>query len=138
MGRPIVEGTFRGLWLNAVASDEQLKRFIEKDDIELTFQQIAEALDPAHNSGDLFQTLKKNAWKALNSYTHTGMLQLGRRFSGHEVENFYSEGEIYEMILISRFLAKQNHPDEAKAIDALLETYGPNVDGQKGLRCQPT
>ncbi len=25
------------------------------------------------------------------------------------------------LVLISRFLAKQNHPDEAKAIDALLD-----------------
>jgi hypothetical protein len=127
-------------WLNAVATDEELKRFIDKDDIELTFQEIAEALDPAHNSGDLFQTLKKNAWKALNSYTHTGMLQLGRRFSKHEVENSYTEGEIYEMtttlttcvlILISRFLAKQGHPDDAKAIDSLVETYGLVADSQK-------
>jgi hypothetical protein len=68
------------------------------------------------------------------------MLQLGRCFSGHEIENSYSEGEIYEMtttlttcalILISRFLAKQNHPDGAKAINALVETYSPLVDGQK-------
>jgi len=35
------------------------------------------------------------------------------------------------LILISRFLAKQGHPDDAKAIDALVETYGPVADGQK-------
>lgn len=35
------------------------------------------------------------------------------------------------LILISRFLAKQNHPDEAKGIDALVETYGPVAEGQK-------
>jgi hypothetical protein len=140
LGRPIVEGAYRGLWLNAVATDAELKKFIEDDKIDPTFQELAEALDPAHNSGDLFQELKKNAWKALNSYTHTGMLQVGRRFAKHEVENSYSEGEIYEfsttlttcvLMLVSRFLAKQNHPDAAKAVDALVETYGPVADAKR-------
>lgn len=115
LGRPIVEGMYRALWLNVCATEDELNRFMEKDEIRQTLAELAEAIDPAHNSGDLFQSLKKNAWKALNSYTHTGMLQIGRRFTKHEVINSYSEGEIYEMattlttcvlIVISRFLAK--------------------------------
>jgi hypothetical protein len=137
LGRPIVEGMYRALWLNVCATDEELNRFIQKDEIRLTLAELAEAIDPAHNSGDLFQGLKQRAWKALNSYTHTGMLQIGRRFTKHEVVNSYSEGEIYEMattlttcvlIVISRFLAKQGHPDDATAIDGLVETYGPSLD----------
>jgi hypothetical protein len=140
LGRPIVEGMYRALWLNVPATDAEVKRFNEKDEIELTLMQIAEAIDPAHNTDTFFQDFKKQAWKALNSYTHTGMLQIGRRFSGHEVVNSYTEAEIFEMtttattcvlVVISRFLAKQGHPDDAKAIDALLETYGPVADGQK-------
>jgi hypothetical protein len=134
LGRPIVEGMYRGLWLNVCATEDELNRFIKKDEIRLTLGQIAEALDPAYNTGDLFQQLKKRAWDALNSYTHTGMMQLGRRFTKHEVKDSYTEEQIYEMttsmttcvlLLISRFLAKQGHPDEAKQIDALIETYGP-------------
>jgi hypothetical protein len=140
LGRPIVEGMYRALWLNVCATDDDLKRFNEKDEIDLTLAQMADAIDPAHNVGDFFADFKKRAWKALNSYTHTGMLQIGRRFKGHEVVNSYSEGEIYELtttvttcvlVVISRFLAKQGHADDAKAIDALLETYGPVADGQK-------
>lgn len=140
LGRPIVEGAYRGLWINACATDAEIKKFNEKDKIDLEFGEIAEALDPAHNTGDLFQDLKNRAWKALNSYAHGGMHQLGRRFTKHEVLNNYTEGEIYEMtttvttcvlILISRFLAKQGHPDDANAIDTLVETYGPVADGQK-------
>jgi len=101
---------------------------------------MADAIDPAHSAGGFFQNFKKLAWKALNSYTHTGMLQIGRRFTGHEVVNNYGEGEIYEMtttvttcvlVVISRFLAKQGHSDDAEAIDALLGTYGPLADGQR-------
>jgi hypothetical protein len=83
--RPIVEGMYRALWLNVCATDEQLKKFNEKDEIDLTLAQMADAIDPAHNAGDFFADLKKRSWKALNSYTHTGMLQIGRRFKGHEV-----------------------------------------------------
>ena len=69
------------------------------------------------------------------------MLQLGRRFTEHEVTNSYTEDQIYEMtttmttcvlVLISRFLAKQGHPDEAKEIDALINTYGPAAESKKG------
>ena len=67
------------------------------------------------------------------------MLQLGRRFTGHEVKNSYTGAQIYEMttslttcvlMLIGRFLAKQNHPDDAKEVDALVETYGPVMDAK--------
>src|ERR1035437_5247291 len=33
--RSIVEGAFRGLWINLPASDEEVKRFNQKDKIEL-------------------------------------------------------------------------------------------------------
>jgi hypothetical protein len=134
LGRPIVEGMYRGLWFNACATEEELKTFIDKDEIPLTFGEIAKAIDPAYNTEDFFQDFKRRAWDGLNSFTHTGMLQLGRRFTEHEVKNSYTEAQIYEMtttvttcvlVLISRFLAKQGHPDEAKEIDALVETYGP-------------
>ena len=70
------------------------------------------------------------------------MLQIGRRFKGHEVVNSYSEGEIYELtttvttcvlVVISRFLAKQGHClDDAKAIDGLARNLRLRVaDGQK-------
>ena len=50
LGRPIVEGAYRGLWINGCATDEQIKKFNEDDRIDLTFGEIAAALDPAHNT----------------------------------------------------------------------------------------
>src|ERR1019366_6928229 len=46
LGRPIVEGMYRALWLNVCATDAELKRFNEKDEIDLTLAQMAEAIDP--------------------------------------------------------------------------------------------
>src|ERR1700680_3128564 len=65
LARPIVEGMYRALWLNVCATDAELKKFNEKDEIDLTLAQMADAIDPAHNTGDFFQDFKKRAWKAL-------------------------------------------------------------------------
>jgi len=86
--------------------------------------------------------LKTRSWKVLNSYTHGGMLQIGRRFTKHEVVNNYTEGEIYELttsvttvvlVLISVFLKKHGHADSGKEIEGLVETYGPVADGKKTM-----
>jgi hypothetical protein len=63
-----------------------------------------------------------------------GMLQLGRRFTGHDLKPAYTEEEIFEvtttattciLLLVGGFLAVQNHPDESTAIERLIKTYGP-------------
>jgi hypothetical protein len=140
--RPIVEGAFRGLWINLPATDEEVKKFNEKDKINLEFGALATALDTAYGMGDFFQDFKTRTWKHLNSYTHGGMHQIGRRFVKHEVANNYSEDEIYEMtttvttmviILVSFFLKKQRHIDSGDEVQALLETYGPVADKKKAV-----
>jgi hypothetical protein len=140
--RPIVEGAFRGLWINLPATDEELKKFNENDKIDLGFGEIALVLDTAYGMGDFFLDFKTRVWKHLNSYTHGGMHQIGRRFVKHEVANNYSEGEIYEItttvttmviLLVSFFLKKQGHVGSGDEVQALLETYGPVADKKKAV-----
>jgi hypothetical protein len=138
--RPIVEGAYRAMWVNLPATDDEVRKFNEKDKIDLEFGEIATALDKAYDMGDFFQNLKTHTSKHLNSYTHGGMHQIGRRFVKHEVANNYSEAEVYEvattvttivMLAISFFLKKHGHIDSGNEIQALLETYGPARDGAK-------
>jgi len=140
--RPIVEGAYRALWINLPATDEDVKKFNEKDKIDLKFGEIATALDKAYGLGDFFQDFKTRTWKHLNSYTHGGMHQIGRRFVQRKVVNNYTEEEIYEMtttvttivlLTISFFLKRQGHTDSGNGIQALLETYGPVADGKKAV-----
>lgn len=128
--------------LNLPATDVEVKNFMEKDKIDLEFGEIAKALDAAYGTADFFENLKNRSWKALNSYTHGGMLQIGRRYTKHELINNYSEGEIYEMcstfttvvlVMISVFLKRHGHADLGNEIDALVETYGPVADGKKNI-----
>ncbi len=74
--RPIVEGAFRGLWINLPATDEEVKKFNEKDKIDLEFGELAMALDASYGMGDFFQDFKTRTWKHLNSYTHGECIRL--------------------------------------------------------------
>lgn len=136
--RPVVEGAYRAMWINLPATDDDVEKFNEKDKIDLEFGAIADSLDKAYGMGDFFQDFKARTWKHLNSYTHGGMHQIGRRFVKHEVANNYTEGEIYEMtttvttivlLAISFFLKRHGHVGSGDEIQALLKTYGPGADG---------
>jgi hypothetical protein len=146
--RPVVEGSYRALWINLPATDDEVKTFNEKDKIDPNFGEIAAALDAAYDMAGFFQGLKDRTWNHLNSYTHGGMLQIGRRFTNDEVVNNYSEEEIYEMtatattiilLAVSLFLKRNGHADSGDTIQSFLETYGPLADGNEAqAQAQPT
>lgn len=130
--RPIVEGAYRALWVNLPATDEEIAKFNSKDKIDLEFGAIATALDKAYDMGQFFQEFKARSWKHLNSYTHGGMHQIGRRFVKHEIVNNFTEEEIYEvttlvttlvLLTVSFFLKKHGHIGSGDEVQALLETY---------------
>jgi hypothetical protein len=56
------------------------------------------ACDKAFATVQFFQTIKNQGWKAMNSYTHSGIRQLTRRFSGGKVEPNYNDGELKEVV----------------------------------------
>jgi hypothetical protein len=139
--RPVVEGAYRALWINLPATDAEVEKFVTKDEIDVTFGGIATALDTAYGMVDFFQNFKTRAWKHLNSYTHGGMHQIGRRFLNGEVANNYREEELYELttsvttivlLTIAIFLKKYGHAESGGQIDALMETYGSRVGGLAG------
>jgi hypothetical protein len=134
LARPCVEGMYRGLWINFCATDEQLQEFDETDEMPHNMKELADEIDAEYLGEGFFADLKKRSWNALCSYAHNGMLQLGRRFTGHLLKPAYSDGEIYEvttstttviLALISKFLAVQNHVESSKATEQLVESYGP-------------
>lgn len=125
--RSLVEIVFRGVWIAACATDAEIKRFREKDEIEHSFGDMAKAIDAACGI-DYFYDLKKRSWAALNSYTHTGILQLGRRFTGDKLTPSYKDEEKIEVIrtgttmlllIVRPFLAKHGHKNEAVQIDEI-------------------
>jgi hypothetical protein len=130
--RAVAEGLVRGVWFTACATQPQVLKFRNEDKIDPTFGKMSEAIDKQCGI-DFFADFKKRAWNPLNSYTHTGILQIGRRFTGDVLEPSYKDGEIIEMIraitacvllLVRPYLARQKHNASAKAIDDLGVKYG--------------
>jgi hypothetical protein len=137
MARLVVEGVYRGLWINKGATEEQVKRFEKEDKIDLRMIDLAKANDQTYQLGkqkDFFEDFKNRSWDALNSYTHTGMMQLGRRYTGQQLQPAYTEQQVYEitttlttlvLVLVSYFFAVRGLKDDCDATDKLTHTYGP-------------
>jgi hypothetical protein len=122
--RTIVEGMYRALWINCCATDGAIEKFEKDDKVPLTLAQMAHVLDDKYGTEGFFAELKERGWHSLSSYVHTGMLQLGRRFTRHDPKPAYTKEEIYEvtttattciLLLVGRFLAVQNRAEESIA-----------------------
>jgi len=139
LARSVVEGVYRGLWINSGATGEAVERFARNDEIDLGMTALAQANDETYKlgkNGDFFRDFKKRSWDALNSYTHAGIMQLARRFSEHEFKPDYTEKQVVQitnalttliLVLAAYFLTVrgQKFIEAAEAIDKLTQTYGP-------------
>ncbi len=127
LARSVTEILYRGVWFTVCATDEQVKQFLKNDRIDLTVAQLSAGIDAACGL-DYFAELKKQTWNVLNSYAHTGMLQVGRRFDGKKLAPSYTDVEQVELLrvitscilmLVRPFLANQGL-ESAKEIDKLM------------------
>ena len=103
--RSIFETFVRAVWLKDCATEEDLAAF-ERDERGRNFDLILakiEELD-AFKSGTL-SDLKKQAWSAMNSYTHGGIHQVARRVKGNAIDPNYEDGEIIEVLRMGQMFA---------------------------------
>lgn len=134
--RSSVEILVRGVWFTTCANSAQVKRFRDEDKIDPTFGEMSDAIDKACGI-EFFHDFKERAWTALNSYTHTGILQIGRRFTEERLEPCYEDAEIIEVIrtatisilLLARpYLVRQGYLESANEIDTLGERLNLRSD----------
>ncbi len=127
--RSLIEILVRGVWVTACATEAHVKKFREQDKLDLSFGEMSDAIDKTCGI-DFFHDFKTRSWDALNSYAHTGILQLGRRFSADKLEPSYKENEQIEVVrtstitivlLVRPFLVRQGQNEAAKEIDKLGE-----------------
>jgi len=125
--RSIIEILVRGVWITACATDAQVKKFRDQDKLDLTFGEMSDAIDKTCGI-DFFHDFKTQSWATLNSYTHTGILQLGRRFSADKLEPSYTDGEQIEVLrastiaivlLVRPFLMRHGQKEAAEEVDKL-------------------
>ena len=94
--RPLVEATVRA-HVVIMGSEEDLRK-LRNDEYRTNFVTVGKEIDAFFRTDDFFEKFLNGARNALHSYTHAGLWQLGRRFSGTDLTPSYSEGEIIEVI----------------------------------------
>ena len=135
LARSIIEAMYRGLWLDGCATEAEVERFIKNDEIKITMGDMAAAIDTAYGAPEnLFLRLKQKSWDLLNSFTHSGMQQIMRRFSEGETKPSYTDAQRIQIIravttcilvLESYFLQRRGFLEEHDEVERLLAFYLP-------------
>lgn len=98
--RPVVEANVRA-HVALKGSEEDLGR-IQGDEYTVNFKAIGAKIDAEFGLDHLMENfLNEVTRSALHSYTHSGLLQLGRRFDGHDIKPNYSDDEVIEVIRVT-------------------------------------
>jgi len=122
--RPVFDAWLRALWINAVASPEQIEQ-ASRSHAELLFPSIDDmlvAIRPiyfghAEKDAEFTQIVDKlfywltgqdpndktaprapSLWKALHGYTHPGARPLSRLFTGGQAQRNYSEFDVAQLL----------------------------------------
>lgn len=97
--RPMVEA-----WLRAhlvLSGNDEVLRQIKTDKYRTDFEDVADQIDEAFGLRFFGRTLDERVRKSLHSYTHSGGLQIARRFDGMTVKPSYSDDEKWEVVRLS-------------------------------------
>jgi hypothetical protein len=97
--RPIIEVVVRS-HVVIMGSEEDVRK-LREDEYRTNLGTVGKEIDTAFGTDDFFEKFLVKARIALHSYTHAGVFQLGRRFSGDDLIANYSEEEIIEVIRVS-------------------------------------
>ena len=96
----------RGAWLHHRATDAEIEDFVGKDEIKPKMWELIEALEKAPPFDDkLLSSVKGQAWKAMNGYTHGGLHQVSHRLQGDHIEPNFEDEALLEVIQFAGTLA---------------------------------
>lgn len=98
LARSIFDGMYRGLWINQIATDAEIRRFLRTDEIDTRIGEMAKAIDALSSTGSSFQNLKHGSWSILCSFSHNGIEQLRRRFTGNVIQPSYPNSQIATVV----------------------------------------
>lgn len=103
--RLVFDAYVRGLWLRWCASDAQIREY-ENDNLNIGFSKMVDAVEQMEEFEErALSGLRRRSWRAMNSYAHTGILQLGRRVMGNDIRPNYTQAEIKEIMGLSGLFA---------------------------------
>lgn len=121
--RPVFEVMLRAHWVVGCAKDTEVDQVAENPDFDIMCRLDPNRVDTAFQADGFFRQAKTDAWKAMNAYTHSGLPQLVRQFSGTKVAASYGEQDVLEglqsatasVLLLGYLLAKSTGRIDAAA-----------------------
>jgi hypothetical protein len=134
--RILFEAFFRVHWVLGCASDGDMQKIARREFDFPAMGTMVVDIDARWHTDGFFETIKKQAWAAMNSYTHSGIRQLSRRFKGGRIESNYSDAEIIEVIsgttmavlLLGLFFSKLvNRATEAIEAQSLIGSFAEQI-----------
>lgn len=129
--RPLIEALVRS-HVVLMGSDDDVAQ-IKADTYRMNFAKIGAEIDGRFGLDGFFDRLLNGSKGALHSFTHSGFSQLGRRFSGNDLQARYSDGEILEVIhtscsaifMVTNLVANRfGLAEKAKEINDLFLLWG--------------
>jgi hypothetical protein len=138
--RPIIETVVRA-HVAVMGSADDLRK-LHSDEYRTNLATVGQEIDAAFGTEGFFENFLNGARTALHSYTHAGLMQLGRRFSGTDLVANYREAEIVEVIrtctssvfMVNNLVTKHlGFEAEWKQNTDLFAEWGNNTpEGQRG------
>lgn len=98
LARPLFESFVRAAWIQYCASDDEITYIKEKDEFKLSFGKMLEAVEKKHMWEKTLSRVKNNSWNSMNSYTHSGLKLIFRRFKDGFLEHNFDEQEIVGLL----------------------------------------
>jgi hypothetical protein len=130
--RPVIEALVRAHV--AIKGSEADLQALHADSYRVNLKEIGPWIDQQFGLDHLMENmLNEKTRGALHSYTHAGLLQLGRRFDAGYVKPQYSDDEIIEVIrvttsslfMVTNLVTKHfGFEDDWKKADQLFEEWG--------------
>jgi hypothetical protein len=92
------EAHIRGVWLHRCAHDVDLER-LKRDKLNKGVPTLIQDIQEVDGYvGRVLSRAKNKSWNPMNSYTHSGYLQIVRRIKETTIEPNYAEDEIVEVL----------------------------------------
>ena len=135
--RILFEYFIRASWLLHCADDNEVNYFFSRDKIKPSFGELVASVEKAQNWPDTLSKVKSNIWKAMNSYTHGGYMQVVRHYDGSSIMPNYTSEEIEEMAKFSAMIAfltyvqiirMSNNREKDKSVEELYNQVKWSID----------
>jgi len=129
-----LETLIRAIWVLRYASDDVVEK-VNNDKFNFpSIAKLVKEIDEVWGTDNSFQRIKSNHWKEMCDYTHSGNLQLAKRYKNGKLEPNYSEELILGILEGTNFILQEftlhllDHHECEKEFEIMFNHFSSNLD----------